>query len=121
VAKNLAFSRGDTVLLDLTFTTGGVPENLTGALIFFTAKDEFSDPDTGATIRKNSGGVGGITIVNAAAGTAQVTINPGDTSGLPGSEIFLFYDVQLKRSNGQIFTCAEGTVCVYPDVTVSTS
>src|SRR5690242_17728074 len=83
MAKNLAFSRGDTVLLDLTFTTDGSPENLTGAEIFFTAKEELASADSGATIRKNSGGLGGITVTSAAGGTAQVQINPVDTSALP--------------------------------------
>jgi hypothetical protein len=121
MAKNLAFNRGDTVLLDLALTVNGVAEDLTGAVLFFTAKDEFTDADTVAPIRKNSSGIGGITIVSATGGTAQVTISPGDTSGLSGTEVFLFYDVQLKRSNGQIYTVAEGTICVYPDVTISTT
>lgn len=121
MAKNLAFSRGDTVLLALTITAGSAAEDLTGATLFFTAKAELTSADTGATIRKNSSGVGGITITSAVGGTAQVTISPGDTSGLPASETFLFYDVQLKRASGDIFTVAEGTILVYPDVTILTT
>lgn len=123
--KNLAFSRGDTLAIDLALTNGSAPEDLTGSKLYFTIKEDTEDADAEATVRKTSPS-SGITIVSSTGGTAQVVIAAADTAAvfdhLPASSVaFFFFDVQLKLSGGQVYTVAEGTALVYPDVTISTS
>ena len=120
-SKTIAIRRGDSATLDVSVLSGRSAYSLAGATVYFTAKESRTDADTAAVIRKSSGGLGGVTITDAAGGLAEVTVNPADTSSLAAREYVLHYDVQVKTSGGAIYTVAEGTVVVLPDVTISTS
>lgn len=118
-AKNLSWTRGDTVLIDLAFTQGGAPYDLTGATVKMVAKKDANDGDPGAVFSKSSA-LTGIAIVSAVGGTATVTINPNDTVSLSSNGTsLLFFDVQVTDSGGGVHTAASGSIIIYPDIAVA--
>lgn len=119
-------SRGDdrTIKYHATETdteTGVTTDiNLTGALIWFTAKNKFADADASAVFQRTIAN-GGITVTNAIQGRFTVSIVPANTSSLGNTAVVLVYDLQVKISTGAIYTLDSGTLVVSPDVTLSTT
>lgn len=114
--SDITIYRGDTVKLDLAVTSGGAVYPLTGSTIWFTAKRQYSDPDSSAVFQKSTLS-GGIVITNAALGIARVTISPPDTQTVTNSKEILFFDAQMKDSQGQVYTLASGRLILLPEVT----
>lgn len=104
--------RGNTKGFDLTVTLGGAPYSLSGANLYFTAKS--SVVQAGKIFQKTIGD--GITITNAAAGTAAIELEPNDTKNLPSTTTELDYDIELEKA-GKIYTLVSGKLVVAPDVT----
>lgn len=111
---NLEMYRANTKRWGLTVTTNGIAENLTGGLLFFTAK---SSPAAADNILQKSIG-SGITVTDALGGLATVKLDPADTVGLPDKPTKLSYDVEYQNASGEIYTIASGALTVFPDVTV---
>jgi len=114
----LEIIRGDDEILDLAFKDpAGAALNITGATgIWFTAKRSSLDDDIDALIQKSLGA--GIAVVSAPAGTATVTINAADTTGIDPTT--LVWDAQIKDAAGKVRTAAKGTLKVVHDVTRAT-
>ena len=117
---NLQIVKGDTPSFNLVITDaiGGAAIDLTGALLWMTAKKKFEDNDAAAIFQKTIGS--GISITDAALGLAKVTLVANDTKALEGffrGRINLKYDIQLKTQAGQIFTVARGKLEVLEEST----
>lgn len=107
--------RGDTNIYNIVVLRSDATINITGAKLWFTAKHFPQDVDDDAVISLDSDG-NGINIYNALYGRAQVSVPPGDTAGLADDEV-LYYDVQLKETNGVVTTIATGKLHVQQDIT----
>jgi hypothetical protein len=116
---DISVKRGDNETLDLvvTDTDTGDPLDLTGVSLWLTVKVQVNDPDSLAVIQKTVGS--GITITDAAAGEASVSISPADTAPFPSSWEGV-YDVQLK-SAGSVRTVVSGAFTITGDVTWATA
>lgn len=115
----LEMFRGDTFKWDLAVTQGGSPVDITGWVLWMTAKLDPLTPDASAQFKKQSPSTG-ITITSAVGGLARITVDPADTTSLTDTTT-LFFDVQGKESGGAIHTLASGTLKVLVDVTVATT
>ena len=85
-----------------------------------TAKLHLFDTDADAVFLLTSGG-GGITIINASSGLAEVKISPVNTSSLDYRKYNLFVDIQGVDGNGDVWTLARGTLTIVADVTRASS
>jgi len=112
-------TRGDskTIITPLADAAGD-PIDLTGATVWFTAKEDFTDTDDAATFQKST--ADGITVIDEDTGVIQVDIEPEDTADLDGVRTRLFYDIQVKDAADRISTPQSGKIVVYPDVTITT-
>ena len=112
---DLELPRGDTGRWLLTFNV-----NLTGAKVWFTAKRAFTDADSAAVIALSTT-TGGVTILDAALGTARLVIPSSATSALttpgPPSPLTLVYDIQIREADGTITTVQQGRLNIRGDVT----
>lgn len=115
---NLSIYRGDTVSFTSAVKRSGVAVNLTGATLWFTAKRLISDIDANAVIAKTSGS--GIVVLSAVDGTYRVDLLPADTASLTKTTQ-LYYDVQLKESNGVVTTIDRGTLEIIADIRQSSA
>lgn len=119
-----SFSRvahiGDTIPLQITLSRNGVAIDLTGATLWFTAKDDLDDLDAAAVFQKKTGGLG-IAITDAVNGRATVTIAPADTASLANEPQTLECDIQLLEVDGTLTTVARGQLILQPQVTRATS
>lgn len=111
-------SRGDTLSFDLSLTDPltGAPLLLTGAKIWFTAKNNYVDADNLAVIALDTALLGGVTILSATGGTMRVVIPPLATRSFPDGPTRVVYDVQIKNAAGAISTVESGEITVFPDV-----
>jgi hypothetical protein len=116
---DLTIYRGDTVKLNVAVTAGGAVFNLTGCTVWFTVKNQYSDPDNQSVFQKSTTN-GGITITDAPNGLCQVTIANADTSGEPDTKVMLLWDCQVKDASGNIYTVNSGNLIILPDVTKTT-
>lgn len=132
VKQDLEVYRGDNETFSITVKRSNTVYPLTSVTIWFTAKNDVLDADASAVIRKDTLGLGGITITDAPAGKFDLNLIPTDTASItvPTTvnpkdrfEYFteLYYDIQLKTGGGAIFTIAEGRLLVKPDVTQAVS
>jgi hypothetical protein len=107
--------RGDEIKIGVEVVQeDGSQQDLTGSTLRFTAKDRASDPDGSAILAKFSPD-GGITIDDAPAGLATVTIAAADTAGFTGPRTLL-WDIQMT-SGTVVKTLDDGKLYVLPDVT----
>lgn len=108
--------RGD----DASFTIvvlkadGVTPENITGATLWFTAKDRRPDADPGVFQKTGASAV----VVDGPNGIARIDIAAADTSSLTGPRT-LYWDLQSKVA-GKVQTLAFGRLKVGVDVTRAT-
>ena len=113
-------TRGDELQLNVSVTkiVDGVSsaQSLATGILWLTAKRQIRDADADAIFQLNNSTLGGITVLDAAAGTARVTIPPEATEGLPDRETLLFLDLVWVDGSAKPHTCQKGTLTVYPDV-----
>lgn len=114
--------RGDTRTVTETVGPAGLDVNgIAGWSFWLTAKYDPNDADVNAVFQKVPADWALQSTGNATtAGVTLCTIQPADTASLPAYEVSLFYDVQAKDTNGNIFTIDNGTLTVSADVTIST-
>src|SRR6266487_4409635 len=94
---------GNTGVYDLTILKDGDPFDLTGSIVFFTAKYDAEDEDADAVIAYDSNNNPGNILVDAGTdGTATLTIDSSDTDLADVGD--LFCDIKVKDTNGDFFT-----------------
>lgn len=103
--------RGDSREYSLVFTDSkGAVIDITGWKVYFTLKQNHLIEDGEAVIKKD--------ITNHEApkeGKTKIVLAPSDTDNLkPGN---YFYDVQIKKPNGDVVTVVRGSLKIEPDVT----
>lgn len=118
---DLRMKRGDTLRLTAgPLVVDGVPQDLTGSTIRFTAKDRLSDDDASAVLTGVNPGQ--ITIPSQAGslrGYAYVAIPASQTAGFTAKRV-LHWDVQASQPDGTTITLDDGLLYVELDVTRST-
>lgn len=122
---DLTMSRGDSLVYPTTLYQQNqpvqIPQDLTGAKVWFTAKKYFTDPDNQAVSQVTSTG-GGVVIVNPpVSGQIIVTMPFQATVNFPDADVILVYDIQIKTSGGLVLTLERGTLTVSPDATRATA
>lgn len=115
---NFTIILGRTVYLTGTIISGNTPLDITSAVLRFTAKNYYTDPDTEAIIVKTSPS-NGITILDGPTGQYLVTINPSDTNGLAEVTTILVYDVQVTL-NKNVYSVVTGILTIDPNVSQTT-
>jgi hypothetical protein len=112
--------RGDTIVLPEweALDRFGDIIDLTGATIWFTAKEKLTDPDGEAPGFQISSNSGDISIIDLPEGIYQVTIPASATIALEDS-LAMFWDVQVRTTTGIITTIQRGTITFVADVTLS--
>lgn len=120
LVENLTIVRGDTKKWTITIARNGVAVDLTGAYIWFTAKNSTDDTDDQALIALVSKvpNMQGSIVISAPAslGIAIMTFNPVATEFV-NPPVNLQYDIQLEEADGTLTTVAVGYLQVTPDVT----
>jgi hypothetical protein len=111
---NLEIKRGDSKSWTLYFRDeDGVNIDITGWTIFFTAKENVDDIDDNAKIKKTI-----TSHTSPTLGETKIELTPDDTNLVIKSYV---YDIQIKKSTGEIQTIIEGNVVVTKDITQRTS
>tara|TARA_R110000772_G_scaffold197422_1_gene308221 strand:- start:203 stop:607 length:405 start_codon:yes stop_codon:yes gene_type:complete len=125
MAYDLSTYRGDAVSFAVTLSLSGAPLNLDDYLAFFTVKKKLTDPDSKAVIRKNSGVIpglfpnsdsGGITIIDAAAGSLSIDLYHADTKDLLGGIYYYGISAVKKSDDKLVYTLREASLTVSLDV-----
>lgn len=93
-----------------TITSGGLPLDLTGWSLLWKMSPQ---PAGAATLQKNSGPGGGITITNAAQGQAQLQIDGGTNGDVQDSGLY-WHTLDGTPPAGQPVDLLEGRVIVDP-------
>ncbi len=105
---------GDTMRIELAIKEEGVPVDLTGYDLKFTAKKNAKDADNAiGAIQKSLGD--GIEVIDAANGEILITIDPDDTTDNTETVTY-FIDLQMSFS-GEVVTVFNGTLTVNADIT----
>jgi len=113
---NWSIVRGDGEVYTIPVTQAGVPVDLTGATLWYTAKRLLTDADSAAVIRKGTlSPLIGITITNPAGGIAAIALLGTDTDGLADTK--LYHDAQYQLAGEQPHTLFVGQLKITPDVT----
>jgi LytS/YehU family sensor histidine kinase len=110
--SDFSMYRGNSKRFNFAITLGGVAENLTSKLIFFSVR---RNPSAPLMFTKSLGS--GIIVTNAAGGLGYVDILPADTEALPSRETSLEYDLEYVDGSN-VTTADKGTITVLPDITV---
>lgn len=103
---SLNMTRGDTGVFLATITQGGQPKNLGGAVLTWTACDQ-----NGNVVLTHSNEDGKV-VINAAAGTATLTIPSSDTEGFTGPQTVLYWRWVLVDVVGHTTTLEKGQLVV---------
>jgi hypothetical protein len=111
--RDLCFVRGDTGRIDIAVSDGNrEPYDITGATLFLTVKNNLTDADSAAVIRKEV-----TSHDNALGGESHFTIATTDNA-TTGKR---FYDVQLVTAAGDVWTIGGGLWNVLADVGTRTA
>lgn len=116
---NLRMVRGNTFIFTASVVIDGAAVNVTGGTFRFTGKYDFDEEDDEAVFQKESPS-DGVEILDAAAGSLQITLDPEDTLSLPYTQVDLVYDLEYTTVVGQVFSVLRGTLTVVPNVTRTT-
>ncbi len=101
---------------DILVTLDGAPLPLTGGTLYFTAKWAPTDADASAVFQRSSPS-SGITFINAAGGTANVSIVKANTTTLPYHDTELYYDLKFIDASGHPWTVLRGKLLVQVNIT----
>lgn len=108
--------RVNTFSFDVAITENESPVNLTGGVLYFTAKWSPLDTDAQAVFQLFSPAAG-ITILSASGGTANITIPKTATATLPYHDTLLDYDLKFVDASTQAFTVMRGKLNVLTNIT----
>lgn len=107
-------TEGDTYPLSIDLDdSDGSEIDISGWKFWLTVKEGRFDDDSEAIVQKST-----TSHVDAANGETELVLDSSDTEGLNGGK---FYDVQVKKSNGDIQTLFKGTMSFGPGATDTTS
>lgn len=107
--EKLEAYRGDTYPILLTITEDDEALNLTGWTVFLTVKENEDDLDANAKISKTN-----TVHAEPLAGKTRFVLTATDTAELAG---IYYFDVQVKRADGTIFTAVKGIINFSKDIT----
>lgn len=116
IRPDIFLIRGDSSSIAFEFTEGGVASDLTGATVFFTAKPtlDADATDAAAVIKVEvTDHVDSDGNPSATQGKTTIPLSASDTSVTPGT---YFYDIQVKRVNGEIISIPARKLTVSADV-----
>jgi len=86
--------------IKVTLVADGSPLPITGAKIWFSVKEELTDPDSDAVITKRNAAAGGAdtqaNVMDGAGGILEIYIDPDDTEGLDAGDYW--YDVVIETT-----------------------
>lgn len=116
ISTPIELVRVNTFSFDIAITEDEVPVNLTGGILYFTAKWTPTDTDAQAVFQLTSPSTG-ITFLSASGGTANITIPKSSTSTLPYHDTILDYDLKFVDASSQAFTVMRGKLNVLYNVT----
>jgi hypothetical protein len=107
--------RGDTSSIQFEFSEGGTPTDLTGATVYFTAKPALVNDvaDSSAVIE-----VEVTSHTDPTAGKTLIPLTSTDTDVAAG---VYFYDIQVKKANGDIISIPARKLEIFQDVTRRTT
>lgn len=106
--------RGDSKTFSLTFKDSeDNPKDITGAIIYFTAKLQTTDSDEDAAIQ-----VIQTTHTDPTNGKSSLSLTPDDTDINPGR---YYYDFQLVEADGSVTTLVVDKLSILADVSRSDS
>lgn len=111
--QHIDIRRGDDEEFTVTVTEDGAAQDITDAVIKFTAKEDMADDDEDAVIALSSE-EGEIEITDAEAGLFTVYIDATTTAALTPRNYY--YDIQMTL-DGNKKTITSGILTVYADVT----
>lgn len=102
--------RGDTLTLSLSFKdSAGDPLDITGWKLYLTIKKNITDTDDDAVVSMEED-----THSDPTGGITSFKVPAADTHDLLGRH---YYDIQVKRPNGDISTIVNSTMIFLEDVT----
>lgn len=115
---DLIIKQGNTHNIYLEFVNeDDVAIDITDFVIFFTVKNNATESDIEAAIKKD------ITEhESAAGGISKIVIEPTDTDIESGTDLLgnYIYDVKIKDADENIFTVVEGTITIAKGITQRT-
>lgn len=115
-------ARGDTVVLAVTATVEGMPFDLTGQTLRFTAKRSPTWPTP--VIQKDNDLIGGVSLAIGPDGVTQnvalVTLDPTDTVlGPAPGDVLLYWDLKVKDASGHVETLVDSTLVLEQSISGS--
>lgn len=114
MSNDLTVYRGDDKTYNLTFTdSNGDAIDITGYTIFFTVKNNKTDSDDDAVIKKDI-----TSHIDPTNGKTQIILTDIDTAIAIKR---YFYDIQLKDVSGLITTVLEDAFIIVQDITIRTT
>ena len=87
--------------------------DISGSIIFFTVKTTTSITDANASLKKDV-----TSHTFPSSGETDITLTATDTASLVGSYL---YSIKIKKSDGTIYTLAEGVVTFMQEIATRTS
>lgn len=109
---NLEIFSNTTKVYELRFKKNGQPQDITGWVIFFTAKHEQGDSDEAADIKKDV-----ITHAEGTEGKTVIELTTTDTAQVKN----LWYDIKYKDVNDQTGILYYGKLIIKQAITQRTS
>jgi len=111
---NLKAGRGDSFIKLINFTdSNGAAIDITDWKIYFTIKQNESDSDDNAKIKKDI-----TSHYDAVNGKTKINIAGSELNDLSGK---YYYDIQFKKADGEIKTLMKGTITFEVDITTRTT
>jgi len=106
-----ALYRGDTREYLLTFTDAqGDAIDITGWKIYFTMKNSSGNNDDNCLVKKDI-----TSHTSPTEGKSTILLSHADTDSMhPGD---YYYDIQIKKTDGTIYTVATGKAPILADIT----
>lgn len=99
--------RGNSATIQLTAQLGGVPFNITGCTLTFSASSASPAASLSGTTADGS-----VSITNGPLGQAIFPITPAMTSGFPNQNFTMTYQWVLTDLTGKVTTLEEGTLAI---------
>lgn len=106
--QDIAIVQGDSFVITVTVTEGGVAKNLTDATIKWACARRGSAT---VVLQKQTGA--GVAITNAAGGIFTVTLTPADTAALLGDYV---HEAQVTDALLNVATVLTGALSVTEDL-----
>lgn len=104
--------RGDTHTIHLNIKANDLPLDLTGAIVFFTVKQDLNDPDSAAQIAKTISDFD-----DPESGEVNIILDEDDTNRVGE----YYYDIQIKQGSTGVVSSKRGKFIIEQDVTLRIS